>query len=312
MSMAQVLGIELGLPVAPLFFALAHFAAFTMIMWTISANIFVKSDDHNDVGVGIALLVIAGISFANPLNFLIAFFALILICEGTDQSGEVNEESPENEPFLSGAIPEETWNQYLEQIVSSITTRRKVLIQTEQLMNRNGVTHCFFSNDPQFTFFMSLNRKNGALRYIEIACGSIREDIQGFGAPDLTLTPRKQPDIIGATHPSPPFSKAATYIMGYDSFDDRFVVRDEKNYRKMLVTPSNDGDSMDQALMYLYGWLAYWNQVGIRYRVFPGQGVPLDFPVPISELAFTEVRDDSSDPLMELLDYLHQCCRRAP
>ena len=33
------------------------------------------------------------------------------------------------------------------------------------------------------------------------------------------------------------------------------------------------------------GWFAYWERDGLRYRVYPGRGSPLDLPVPLSDLA---------------------------
>jgi hypothetical protein len=35
----------------------------------------------------------------------------------------------------------------------------------------------------------------------------------------------------------------------------------------------------------LDGWLAYWDKEGVRYRVYPGRGAPLDHPMPLSDLA---------------------------
>ena len=34
-----------------------------------------------------------------------------------------------------------------------------------------------------------------------------------------------------------------------------------------------------------YGWFAYWEGEGLRYRVYPGRGAPLDHPMPLSDLA---------------------------
>ena len=40
-----------------------------------------------------------------------------------------------------------------------------------------------------------------------------------------------------------------------------------------------------RAVATLDGWVAYWEREGLRYRVYPGRGAPLDHPLPLSDLA---------------------------
>src|SRR5262249_5686420 len=40
-----------------------------------------------------------------------------------------------------------------------------------------------------------------------------------------------------------------------------------------------------RAIATLDGWLAYWDGEGLRYRVYPARGAPLDHPLPLSDLA---------------------------
>jgi len=62
----------------------------------------------------------------------------------------------------------------------------------------------------------------------------------------------------------------------------RFRIRDAGKLTDALL----DEGLRARAKAILDGWMAFWPNRGLRYRVHPGNGAPLDHPIPITELAF--------------------------
>jgi hypothetical protein len=85
---------------------------------------------------------------------------------------------------------------------------------------------------------------------------------------------------LGGGHPEPPPSGP---VMRADDppFDERFRCRGD---RERLLELLDDG-LRARAAASLDGWLAYWEGQSLRHRVFPGQGAPMDHPIPLSQLA---------------------------
>ena len=68
---------------------------------------------------------------------------------------------------------------------------------------------------------------------------------------------------------------------GDEAFDERFKTRGSALAFRQLL----DEDLRTRAVNTLDGWLAYWDKEGLRYRVYPGRGAPIDHPMPLSDLA---------------------------
>jgi hypothetical protein len=65
------------------------------------------------------------------------------------------------------------------------------------------------------------------------------------------------------------------------AFDERFKCRGNARTFGNLF----DDGLRARVVATLDGWLAYWEPDGLRYRVYPGRGAPLDHPMPLSDLA---------------------------
>ena len=59
----------------------------------------------------------------------------------------------------------------------------------------------------------------------------------------------------------------------------------------------------------LDGWLAYWEREGLRYRVYPGRGAPLDHPMPLSDLALGRTAT-APDRLVAVIELLVEIAQR--
>src|SRR5262249_27063343 len=80
-----------------------------------------------------------------------------------------------------------------------------------------------------------------------------------------------------------PAGPAATPAIktGDAQFDERFKTRGSALAFERLF----DDGLRARSVATLDGWLAYWEPEGLRYRVYPGRGAPIDHPMPLSDLA---------------------------
>jgi len=99
--------------------------------------------------------------------------------------------------------------------------------------------------------------------------------------------------------PAAPLFKA-----GDAQFDHRFKSRGSTMaFNKLL-----DDGLRARAAATLDGWLAYWESEGLRYRVYPGRGAPLDHPMPLSDLALG--RTATADRLVAVIELVIEIAAR--
>jgi len=91
---------------------------------------------------------------------------------------------------------------------------------------------------------------------------------------------------------------------GDTSFDERFKCRGSTLAFQKLF----DDGLRARVAATLDGWLAYWEREGLRYRVYPGRGAPLDHPLPLSDLALN--RAASPDRLVAVVELLVEIAER--
>jgi len=104
------------------------------------------------------------------------------------------------------------------------------------------------------------------------------------------------PRALGVNPSGPP--AAPLLKAGDKQIDERFKVRGSAQALNKLF---DDGLRARTAAT-LDGWLAYWENEGLRYRVYPGRGAPLDHPMPLSDLALG--RPVNADRLVAVVELL--------
>ncbi len=107
----------------------------------------------------------------------------------------------------------------------------------------------------------------------------------------------------GANPPGPPATPL--FKSGDVSFDERFKTRGSALALQRLF----DSDLRERATTCLDGWLAYWEHDGMRYRVYPGKGAPLDHPMPLSDLALGRASGDG-ERLVTVIELLVALAKR--
>lgn len=137
-------------------------------------------------------------------------------------------------------------------------------------------THVVWHRD-KIPYRLTAVRQHGRVQHLDLVGGV---DVAVEDAPSLTLHARRAPDSVLA-HPEPPAGAGKPARTGDQAFDQRFRLRDRDNLANELF----DDGLRARAVKTLDGWLAYWAERALQYRVLPGSGAPLDHPIPISELA---------------------------
>ena len=118
-------------------------------------------------------------------------------------------------------------------------------------------------------------RIDGCVLALDVTLGKEIDELRG-----ATFSVWAIPDCaLGASPPGPP--AAPPFKTGDAQFDQRFKSRGNAvAFGKLL-----DDGLRARAVATLDGWLAFWEPEGLRYRVYPGRGAPLDHPMPLSDLA---------------------------
>jgi hypothetical protein len=111
------------------------------------------------------------------------------------------------------------------------------------------------------------------------------------------------PRALGVNPSGPP--AAPIFKTGDAQFDERFKTRGSAiAFHKLF-----DDGLRARAVATVDGWIAYWENESLRYRVYPGRGAPLDHPMPLSDLALGRA-SATPDRLIAVIDLLIELARR--
>jgi hypothetical protein len=167
-------------------------------------------------------------------------------------------------------------------------------------------THVLITDSSAAPVRLLVERVAGAVQMIEVVCG--RDARPSGEAPVWTVEARPERRLARVAHPTPPRTGAPHVRTGDATFDRRFHMRDGGGHAARLL----DDGMRARASALLDGWLAYWPERALVYRVVPGHGAPLDNPIPISELAFRgAIWDGAVDRLVTVLEFLTELSRAA-
>ncbi len=262
----RVLGLDLDPQGAQDAIAL-YLLAFATVAWTIVACLDAPTRARQRIGVGLGLLVVAGFGFGWPMSFAVAAVGLIAMAEG---AATVRHEERGTLVPATPRIDDDFWQTYVAQVVTALrgdggdvsaVSVRGELGQTSTviLSERRGVA-----------VRVRIERQAGAVVVLDVLCGRELGRV-----PTWTVVARR-----GGQHPEPPVAGPVVRVAD-PSFDEAFRCRGD---RAALVAAIDDGLRARLAAT-VDGWIAGWDREAVRHRVFPGQGAPLDQPLPLSDLA---------------------------
>ena len=330
MQLAQHgLGIYIG-PSAPTEYLAVYLIALGTMTWTITACLTADAMWRREIGVGLGLIVVGGYSFAWPLQYLVGLVGLLGISEAARRVPR-EERQPQNPAPTVHAPPilDSVWQRYVGAAYRALgepqardvpgaagdaPDRDADQADGERRAPRAGsgvvtvrrddgcvVTH-LVTWRGDIPIALRVERLDGAIVCIEILCGR-----ETSGPPAWTLYARPERLLGIGAHAEPPKTTAPVIKLDDRPFDDRFRVRDAGDLTAVLM----DSGLRARAAALIDGWLAFWPGKGLRYRVEPGHGAPLDHPIPTSELAFRGNRAEPSvDRLVMVIDLLADMARR--
>jgi hypothetical protein len=172
--------------------------------------------------------------------------------------------------------------------VHTVTTRGDGGLQTSLVVgDRGGI--------PVRT---RIERIEGSVIALDIVAGRDIDEVRGATLSLWAIPPR----ALGVNPNGPP--AAPMFKSGDVSFDQRFKSRGSALAFQRLF----DDGLRARAAATLDGWLAYWDREGLRYRVYPGRGAPLDHPLPLSDLALG--RAANPDRLIAVIELLVEVAAR--
>ena len=281
-----------------------YLLAFATVTWTIASALTATSPARRRIGIGLALLILAGWAFAWPLAFVAAGAGLVII--GDSAAAARREEQATFAP-VTPPIDDDAWQGYVGQVVAAL--RR--LIGDDAAVSAVSVR-----GEGEHTSSVIVTERHGVavkLRFervarslvvVDVVCG---REVDPTRTATWTVASRGTGVLGGGGHPEPP--PAGTLVKTDDPpFDERFRCRGDRDQLMRVLEP----DLRARAAAVLEGWLACWQGTSVRHRVFPGQGAPLDHPVPLAELSeLRRATPASADRLVTVVELCVEIARRA-
>lgn len=325
-----------------------YLIALGSVAWVLTACAMSPAPARRQVGVGFALIVVSGFAFAWPLQYLVGLVGFFILANAARKVRDQERSAREFERtrFRAPPIADDVWQAYITELVAELK-RRGYEAQTLSVADREPAfddgelpratargrgggrgsersappwdrqivmlgeptgssrTHVLVHGAALVPIRLQVDRRAGSIRTVEVRCG---HHAVASGPPSLTVESRSDGLLASGRHPPPPPVGVRPKKLGDTAFDRRFAVRDRADLAADLF---GDEGLRARLTAMVDGWLALWPDRALVYALAPGQGAPLDTPIPITQLAFGGGRAVPVDRLVTLLELLADLSERA-
>jgi hypothetical protein len=275
-----------------------YLLAVSTLVWTLTSCAIANTAARRTVGAGLALIVLGGYAFKWPHHYLLPLLGVVLIAEA---ARTVRDDELAALPIATEtpAIADPAWAIYVGQVAQGL---RRTLGEVHSLTTRGeaGLASTLIVGDAAgIAVRVRVERIDGSVLALDVVLGREIDEVRGATLTAWAIPPR----ALGLNPSGPP--AAPIFKSGDPQFDERFKTRGSAlAFHKLF-----DDGLRARAAATIDGWIAYWENESVRYRVYPGRGAPLDHPMPLSDLALGRP-SATPDRLIAVIELLIELARR--
>ena len=287
---ALAIGVELTQSQADPRLAL-YLLAVATLAWTLASCATAPSPARRRMAIGIAFVILGGYGFRWTNHYLLPLLGMALVADAVkrvrDEELAALPVSTETPPIADAA-----WSGYVGTVKAGLE-RSLGDVHTLTTRGEGGLSSSVIVGDKDgMPVRTRIERIEGSVIALDVILGREHDEMRGATLTLWAIPPR----ALGVNPAGPP--AAPLFKTGDTTFDERFKSRGNRQVLDKLL----DDDLRARAIATLDGWLAYWDADGLRYRVYPGRGAPLDHPMPLSDLALG--RTATPDRLVAIVELL--------
>jgi hypothetical protein len=293
---ALAVGVELNQGHADPRLAL-YLLAVATLAWTLASCAIAHSPARRAIGAGILFVILGGYAFRWPNHYLLPLLGISLVAAAVRT---VREEELAAMPITSDTPPiaDTAWSGYIASVKAGLE-RSLAGVHTLTTRGDGGLASSVLIGEKNgLSVRTRIERIEGSVIALDVILGREIDELRGATLTLWAIPPR----ALGVNPAGPP---AQPLIKTNDeAFDERFKTRGSQAALDKLL----DDGLRARVVATLDGWLAYWETEGLRYRVYPGRGAPLDHPMPLSDLALG--RTATPERLIAIIELLVDIAQR--